>query len=168
MIKMPSLERPDFAALGLVALNLALAAAVLSVIFWPAKEETGGIASASAPSAATRAIPANFSASQSPLFGRSHIVLAPQPSKPMQPAANGAPAPSASEARPLQWRVTGIIIAEGAAPIALVERKGQATETRRVTVGAELEDWRVEQIASRSVSFRRGVASVVVALDPTP
>jgi hypothetical protein len=168
MSKMPGLERAGSAVFGLVALNGALAAAVLAVALWPVSDQMTGSGLASASSSVAPTTQSSFSAPQSPLFARSFIAPASQTPKPAPPAASGAPSPSTVEARPLQWRVTGIIIAEEAAPLALIERKGQAAETRRVTVGAEVEDWLVEAILPRSVAFRRGSASVIATLDPAP
>lgn len=166
MIKIPRLERPHSAVLGLVALNGALAAAMLTVAFWTVSEETAGSGPAATPPSGGRTTQSSFSAPQSPLFARGFIAPAPQAPKPALPAASGAQSPSALEARPLQWRVTGIIIAEGAVPIALIERKGQTPETKRVSVGASVEGWLVEHIAARAVSFRRGTELVSVPLDP--
>lgn len=166
MMKIPGLERSRSAVLGLVVLNGALAAAMLAVAFWPVREETIGYEPAAASPSGARTTQSIFSAPQSPLFARNSIAAAPQTPKPAWPVANDATALSAQEARPLQWRVTGIIIAEGAVPIALIERKGQTTETKRVLVGTSVEGWLVEHIAPRIVSFRRGAELVSAALDP--
>lgn len=166
MIKMPGLKRPGSAVLGLVALNGALSAAALAVALWPFSEGASSSGPAAVSAAAVPTVRASFPTPQSPLFARNFVAPAPQAPKPVSSAANGAPALSAQETRPLQWRVTGIIIAEGAAPIALIERKGQTAETRRVLVGTAVEDWLVEHIAPRTVSFRRGNESVFAPLDP--
>lgn len=166
MIKTPGLKRAGSAVFGLAALNGALAIAALAVAFWPFSDETASSGPAAVSAATAQKIQSLFSAPQLPLFARNFIAPAPQAPKPVSPAANGAPARSSQETRPLQWRVTGIIIAEGASPIALIERNGQATETRRVVVGTAVEDWLVEHIAARTVSFRRGTVSVSAPLDP--
>lgn len=169
MIKMPDLRRPDSTVFGLVALNGALAVAALAVAVWPFSEEAVSSGSAGVSVAAAQTVRASFPTPQSPLFSRSFVAPGPQVPKPVPPAASAAPAPSASglETRPLQWRVTGIIIAEGASPIALIERNGQTAEVRRVSVGTTVEDWVVEHIASRTVSFRRGSVLVSAPLDPS-
>lgn len=167
MTKMPSLERLDATTLGLTALNVALLAGLLTIALWPISGEKADPAPAAIPSAVPRTTSPPFSAPQLPLFGRSQNASPSQTANRAPQMANAAPPPSAAEARPLQWRVTGIIIAEGAAPIALIERKGQTTETRRVTVGAAVEGWTVEHIASRTVSFRRDTVSIVAPLDLT-
>ncbi|MGX1788166.1 hypothetical protein ACWIGM_15565 [Bosea sp. NPDC055332] len=167
MIKIPGLKRPGSPVLGLVALNGTLAAAMLAVAFWPFSEEAIRSGQATVSAAAAQPLRTAFLAPQNPLFARNFIVPAPQVTKTALPAASVAPALSDSENRPLQWRVTGIIIAGSAPPIALIERNGQTAEVRRVSVGTAVEDWVVEQIASRTVSFRRGTASVSVSLDPS-
>lgn len=167
MISFASLERSDLKALGLCALNLALAAGTLTVVLWPAEKGGSAAAPTAAPSERASTIQPSFAAPPIPLFGRNNIAHQLEMPKPPPPVVAAAPAPvSLPETRELQWRVTGIIIAKAAAPLALIERSGQPSETRRIVVGDEIDGWRVEHIAARAVSFRRGATAVSAALDP--
>lgn len=166
MIKISLLERPDTATFGLAALNVVLLGALVTIVLWPISEDKPDLIPVAITAAVARTAAPVFSAPQLPLFGRSQNGSL-QTAKPTPQIASAVPPPALAEPRPLQWRVTGIVLAEGAAPIALIERKGQAAETRRVTVGVAVEDWLVEDIAPRTVSLRRGRELIAIDLDPT-
>lgn len=146
----------------MAATNIALLAALTAVLVWPLPQEQQPVAGYVPPSP-SKAPQQPFAAASPALFGRVAMVTEARSNPPARPTDVSPPTPATLQ--PLQWRVTGIIIPASSRAVALLERKSGAAQIMRANVGTKVEDWIVEGIAARSVSFRRGDTLVEVLLD---